>query len=1385
MLGCVVWLTSSHLSGSTIRDVNTVGCVLCSNSSFSSLLSSPNTDTDSSTGTVTRPGQDPDAFVDGTEYSFNKASCDHTSSTHHPLVHSHSTGTQAPSPSSPAPSQAFAAVTFKVERSNSSNFTSCSSKNLGGGMFMDVVDDVLITLCRFEHCSTTNIQSSKGGGGLFLEGDIPPAQSRHQQFKLIDCLIADCTATSKGAGVYVEGSFDLCVTNTKFEHCDVSADSDSTCGGGIFTGQLFGGTLKVEGCQFIACSSRHAGSAIRFNGDGRLNISDTLVKNCHSGTTGAITCTPMFETHYLLFSHILFDGNTVGDDTTYFTEFLGFDENETKFTDLAIFDYDPDFHPTFEFDDCFTTTSRESSGLIVKIVDDIWTGLFHSERRLEDKFKTIGPFLTAKPRARVNGKTGKIELEMMGKTPLPSQEYEVTVKGEDETDAKFKMLFADGTGTLNADHIEVPVAAWAFHLAVTLNFLTFTTPADPSFSTLQVASANLAESDPRFAFVVLHFDKEVSGSYDFVVLEDGEEVTLTITTEGVSKSGATKEFKVIGDGKLLTHDTTYTIKSIVPTAESEALFVWMNETIRFHIPKSSYVPPEEPEDPKKAMSPETKALLSWLLPLVGCLLIALVLAIIIIVLLRRRQKKSADPAQKEMEEQEPLDVEKVEEFGVDCSNGVIRTDGNDHPAFSSHKDDSSNKTETDQQIESEFGEVRTCSGDFAISTVRMDSTLYSVLHKNHREIGKRGVGLQIVNGLKHVVAHRPASDVLTRLSSHWILIDTSGLVQLKLQMTREEAEQEAARTQMLNPQQQPTLEGNTNQLAEMTQEAHIEKSGMDGLRWRAPEVVSSDGRSGVESVDGHKASVFSLGLVLWEIETGQVPFGELDAVNAQRQSGTGIGPKMDSLKNEEFLISHRKSVHNLAKEDKSELPKNDGYRSTKGLSVMFDVWNSTFRLDNLHLFATTPDTAVSLIRSSTFVRLIVVSVSESTNHLCGTSGMRLDWSGSSLLSNCSFTSCITNDAPDPVTEPISDPGKPVQSYISKETRLSLVQSEYDEKEHDPVWIMSCTFSDLQSTEGAAIHLKNYRADVVRKDCSFTGCLAAPSSGGAIDLGHSRDATSDKYSATLFNCQFTDNTAQYGGHLMVSSYKSLTIAQCTFTDSRSMGDPDFDQEDPMYLVGNTNTRFDNSTISNNEAGTLILTDVLFKDNVCTADEPSKHVTDCMLADNSGQTDFELSESHAYQSRFFDCFSTSALPHCGDYQAVGLYPDLIGPSITSVDPTIQENWNGDGFEVVLLFEGVFTGTSRKYDVTFEGADGTVFVAEKVSFSKTTGTATIALNNPNVPSLDSLASYSIVDVTRSPFTLGRHVLSVLSCRTAKKRRTIWKKVPVTRIETASCFM
>ncbi|KAK2946094.1 hypothetical protein BLNAU_19002 [Blattamonas nauphoetae] len=186
---------------------------------------------------------------------------------------------------------------------------------------------------------------------------------------------------------------------------------------------------------------------------------------------------------------------------------------------------------------------------------------------------------------------------------------------------------------------------------------------------------------------------------------------------------------------------------------------------------------------------------------------------------------------------------------------------------------------------------------------------------------------------------------------------------------------------------------------------------------------------------------------------------------------------------------------------------------------MFDVWNSTCRLDNLQLFANTPDTAVSLIHSSTFVRLIGVSVSESTNHLCGTSGMPLDWTGSSLLSNCSFSSSITNDTPSPITEPTPEPGKEIDEYTSQTTRISLTQYLSDETVHNPVWITSCTFNGLAapgSESGAAIHLDQYRADVVIKASSFERCHATyETAHGAVFLCHYSSSTAaNVYSATL-------------------------------------------------------------------------------------------------------------------------------------------------------------------------------------------------------------------------------------------------------------------------------
>ncbi|KAK2960720.1 hypothetical protein BLNAU_4375 [Blattamonas nauphoetae] len=388
-------------------------------------------------------------------------------------------------------------------------------------------------------------------------------------------------------------------------------------------------------------------------------------------------------------------------------------------------------------------------------------------------------------------------------------------------------------------------------------------------------------------YVVLIFNEEVKGSFVFVVEEGGKDVEISVPIPDPSEVGESENFVVAGTKKVLTHDSNYTIKSFSPKPETDSTpIVWMSDTITFHIPKSSY------DEKKSQLTPEMKKLLSWLIPLIVCLFVGLLIAIVIIVVVHRRKSKTpANPT--ELEEQVQVDVEAKMEVLPDegHTNGFLQAGGLTHSAFQSTGDDVPEGTHAVDPkpllTETELAEVMVCSGDYPVTVARVHETLYYVLHKEQRDIRKRTIGIQIVNGLKEVVANRGWSDVLTRLSSHWVLLDTEGNVQLKLQMNASEAEQEALHTQQKNQN------GEMNSASQGQQEKKSKVS-MDGLRWRAPEVV--DGKQ----VDGHKAAVFSLGLVLWEMETGEVPFGEVDAVNAQRQSGTGVGPKMSEMKNEEL-----------------------------------------------------------------------------------------------------------------------------------------------------------------------------------------------------------------------------------------------------------------------------------------------------------------------------------------------------------------------------------------------------------------------------------------------------------------------------------------------------
>ncbi|KAK2941463.1 hypothetical protein BLNAU_23610 [Blattamonas nauphoetae] len=116
---------------------------------------------------------------------------------------------------------------------------------------------------------------------------------------------------------------------------------------------------------------------------------------------------------------------------------------------------------------------------------------------------------------------------------------------------------------------------------------------------------------------------------------------------------------------------------------------------------------------------------------------------------------------------------------------------------------------------------------------------------------------------------------------------------------RNEVNKEAMMESIVRGLQNAARMNSTSQLPTRTSESNIgvvskgREDAEESKRWSAPETANE-----VANVDVKKVLVFG-GLVLWEIETGQVPFRELDAVNAQRQIRTGILPRMETITNSE------------------------------------------------------------------------------------------------------------------------------------------------------------------------------------------------------------------------------------------------------------------------------------------------------------------------------------------------------------------------------------------------------------------------------------------------------------------------------------------------------
>ncbi|KAK2955683.1 hypothetical protein BLNAU_9373 [Blattamonas nauphoetae] len=151
-------------------------------------------------------------------------------------------------------------------------------------------------------------------------------------------------------------------------------------------------------------------------------------------------------------------------------------------------------------------------------------------------------------------------------------------------------------------------------------------------------------------------------------------------------------------------------------------------------------------------------------------------------------------------------------------------------------------------------------------------TLYNRLHKplqNEPTLDVASVRMQLLKRAKEIEKQPNIGHVLATLNPHSIFFDAAGVVMI-------DCKQHSQTGQSWHQKSGQTGSG-ANQENE-------------GDRWKAPEMVEAK-----TDVDAGQAGVFSLGLILWELETQQVPFREYDAVNAQRQLGSGVLPLMTNF----------------------------------------------------------------------------------------------------------------------------------------------------------------------------------------------------------------------------------------------------------------------------------------------------------------------------------------------------------------------------------------------------------------------------------------------------------------------------------------------------------
>ncbi|KAK2951412.1 hypothetical protein BLNAU_13692 [Blattamonas nauphoetae] len=323
--------------------------------------------------------------------------------------------------------------------------------------------------------------------------------------------------------------------------------------------------------------------------------------------------------------------------------------------------------------------------------------------------------------------------------------------------------------------------------------------------------------------------------------------------------------------KMITLSLAMSAISLNPTHEWRARLVY-----GYGEQTESFCAKLSATDERKSQTINT---MKWLGPVIGAIVAVIVFFLILIVLLRRhRKKKDAENQKKPLAAQE-LDESMMDIEKIDTQDSFADTTYGVHSHFETPSHEVSGYTKNqpqNEQKESAHFNVLVASSEQVKEAVipQRQDTLYNRLHNplNGVLVDVGSVRKQIIAGLIASMKDNPNATILTNLSPHFVFFDSAGVVQLQV-------------PQHPHPSQ-----------AVGESKPMLEKGENEGDRWKAPEVAQE-----TTTFDPSKAAVFSLGLLLWEMETLQVPFSEYDALNAQRQISLGIQPPMTGIESESLV----------------------------------------------------------------------------------------------------------------------------------------------------------------------------------------------------------------------------------------------------------------------------------------------------------------------------------------------------------------------------------------------------------------------------------------------------------------------------------------------------